>query len=337
MQRVLIVGCGRIAGGFDEHRDPTLFALTHAGAYSKRDDVKVVACVDPNLELVKAFAQRWNIPAMYSSLAEIPPTEQFDIISVCVPTAFHEETICQVLEFSPRALFIEKPISMSAANSTELMSRCKDKGISVLVNYSRRWDMQVNTFFDELRSGKYGELRSVVAIYNKGIRNNGSHIIDLLLNLFGTLQPIWSEVRLGSSAHETTAHETTAHETVLDPDINAILRGPNQESIHLVCTDSTDFSQFELQILTSDAELRMLDGGARWSVRKKQASPEFSGYSRLGEEEYVSGGYLPVMEAAIKQLTSDVHANVLSYGSAESAVQVEELCEQLIRQAYEKH
>ena len=154
----------------------------------------------------------------------------------------------------------------------------------------------------------------------------------MLLNLFGTLQPIWSEVRLGSSAHETTAHET-----VLDPDINAILRGPNQESIHLVCTDATDFSQFELQILTSDAELRMLDGGARWSVRKKQASPEFSGYSRLGEEEYVSGGYLPVMEAAIKQLTSDVHANVLSYGSAESALQVEELCEQLIRQAYEKH
>lgn len=332
MQRVLIVGCGRIAGGFDEHRDSSLFALTHAGAYSKRDDVKVVACVDPNLELVKAFAQRWNIPAVYSSLAEIPPTEQFDIISVCVPTTFHEETIIKVLEFSPRALFIEKPISGSAANSAELISRCKDKGIPVLVNYSRRWDTQVNTFFDELRSGKYGELRSVVAIYNKGIRNNGSHIVDLLFNLFGTLQPIWSEVRLGSSAHETTAHET-----VLDPDINAILRGPNQESIHLVCTDATDFSQFELQILTSDAELRMLDGGARWSVRKKQASPEFSGYFRLGEEEYVSGGYLPVMEAAIKQLTSDAHANVLSYGSAESALQVEELCEQLIRQAYEKH
>lgn len=332
MLRVLIVGCGRIAGGFDEQRDSSLFALTHAGAYSKRDDVKVVACVDPNLELVKAFAQRWNIPAVYSSLAEIPSTEQFDIISVCVPTTFHEETIIKVLEFSPRALFIEKPISVSAANSAELMSRCKDKGIPVLVNYSRRWDTQVNSFFDELRSGKYGELRSVVAIYNKGIRNNGSHIVDLLFNLFGTLQPIWSEVRLASSAHETTAHET-----VLDPDINAILRGPNQESIHLVSTDADDFSQFELQILTSDAELRMLDGGARWSVRKKQASPEFSGYSRLGEEENVSGGYLPVMEAAIMQLTSDVHANVLSYVSAESALKVEELCEQLIRQAYEKH
>ncbi|PHR99319.1 MAG: hypothetical protein COA68_08830 [Oceanobacter sp.] len=332
MLRVLIVGCGRIAGGFDEHRGSTLFALTHAGAYSKRDDVRVVACVDTNLELAKAFGQRWNIPTIYSSLMEIPCTEQFDIISVCVPTTFHEETILKALEFSPRALFIEKPISMSAANSAELISRCKDKGIPVLVNYSRRWDTQVNTFFDELRSGKYGELRSVVAIYNKGIRNNGSHIIDLLFNLFGTLQPIWSEVRLGSSAHETTAHET-----VLDPDINAILRGPNQESIHLVCTDADDFSQFELQILTSDAELRMLDGGARWSVRKKQVSPEFSGYSRLGEEEYVSGGYFPVMEAAIEQLTSDVHANVLSYGSAESALKVEELCEQLIRQAYEKY
>ena len=44
---VLIVGCGRIAGGFDEKRAPEEFALSHAGAYSKRTDVVLAACVDP--------------------------------------------------------------------------------------------------------------------------------------------------------------------------------------------------------------------------------------------------------------------------------------------------
>ena len=328
MLRVLIVGCGQIAGGFDEHRDSSLFALTHAGAYSKRDDASMVACVDTNLELATAFAQRWNIPTVYSTLAEIPLTEQFDIISVCVPTAFHEETIFKVLEFSPRALFIEKPISISAANSAALIVHCKNKRIPLLINYSRRWDAQVNTYFDDIRSGKYGTLRSVVAIYNKGIRNNGSHILDLLLRLCGELQPVWSEVRSGNTRPKSSLEA--------DPDINAILRGPNQENIHLVCTDATDFSQFELQILTSDAELRMLDGGARWSVRNKQASPDFSNYSRLGEEVHSPGGYMPVMEAAVEQLISEIHANVLSYTSADSALKVETLCEQLIRQAYEK-
>ena len=35
---------------------------------------------------------------------------------------------------------------------------------------------------------KFGELKSITAVYNKGLKNNGSHLIDLLAFLVGKLK-----------------------------------------------------------------------------------------------------------------------------------------------------
>ena len=43
---VLIVGCGDMAGGYDEARECAEI-LTHAGAYAHHPGFAVAACVDP--------------------------------------------------------------------------------------------------------------------------------------------------------------------------------------------------------------------------------------------------------------------------------------------------
>ena len=54
----VIVGCGRIAGGFNEHSEALV--LTHALAY-RRLGIPIAGCCDRDPERARAFAQRWGI------------------------------------------------------------------------------------------------------------------------------------------------------------------------------------------------------------------------------------------------------------------------------------
>ena len=99
---VLIVGCGRIAGGFDEKRSTEEHALSHAGAYSKRSDVVLAACVDPDIEIAERFAERWSVSEAYSGCEEIPAGREFDIVSICTPTAVHSSSMEDVFRFRPK-------------------------------------------------------------------------------------------------------------------------------------------------------------------------------------------------------------------------------------------
>ena len=56
--RVLIIGCGAIAGGYDADRSPQDWPLSHAGAIARDDRFELMACVDPNDATRNAFASR---------------------------------------------------------------------------------------------------------------------------------------------------------------------------------------------------------------------------------------------------------------------------------------
>ena len=61
-QSVLIVGCGKIAGGFDEGRPVGDSPLTHAGAYIRDGRFNIVACVEPDDNRRSEFMAAWDVP-----------------------------------------------------------------------------------------------------------------------------------------------------------------------------------------------------------------------------------------------------------------------------------
>jgi predicted dehydrogenase len=325
---VLIVGCGRIAGGFDESRTREDDALSHAGAYSKRTEVTLAACVDPDISVAERFAERWSVAGAYSACDEIPESREFDIVSICTPTDFHSSSVEGVFRFRPKVIFLEKPVSASAETSQQLLEKCREQKVGLIVNYSRRWDSRLASLRSSLtqkEAAGSGSLRAVNGVYNKGIRNNGSHILDLLASFVGPLQPEWAAVR-------------PANTRECDPDIDMMLISDSGIRCSLISTDSEDFSQFELTFLMSEGELRMLDGGLRWSERTVESSPEFAGYKRLSKEVDIAGGYLPVMERAISEViefAQDPQAAQKDYRAAERAVETERLIEKILEMANE--
>ena len=92
------------------------------------------------------------------------------------------------MSLAPKLIFCEKPISNSLEEVIKINSACKELGILLAVNYTRRWDEDIIRLKSEIDSNSRGSIRSVVTYYNKGILNNGSHILDFLNFLIGDIK-----------------------------------------------------------------------------------------------------------------------------------------------------
>ncbi|WP_430459824.1 Gfo/Idh/MocA family protein [Thalassolituus sp. LLYu03] len=319
---VLIVGCGKIAGGYDEGRSESDFALSHAAAYRKIPSVRLMACVDPDEQALLHFSKFWNVENPYASVSAIPQESHFSVVSICTPTDRHAESVSQCFRFKPNVIFLEKPIATTASEAMKVISQCQQAGVALIVNYSRRWDLALTDFINALQEGQYGPVRKIVGYYTRGLLNNGSHLLEILLRMLGPLN-----VEFATLAGKGSG--------VLDPDIDAVMTSEKGISVHLVSTDAEDFARFEMDIHTANAEIRMLDGGLRWEVRKVQDHPEYAGYRKLGVAEPVAGQYMPVMERAISQVLAEAGGDA-DYSSAMDALAVQVLCETITGAAHEK-
>jgi predicted dehydrogenase len=166
----------------------------------------------------------------------------------------------------------------------------------------------------ELASGAWGAVRTSVGLYNKGVLNNGSHMIDLLHHLIGpvglvaTGAPIWDGLPD-------------------DPSVPAVLSGPNGISIHLVCGDARDFALFELQIVTDAGVLAMEEGGLAWRVRRPIESPNFRGYRSLDSGRSHSGGYASAMLEAAANIYEALTSGAELASTGRSALAAQQICE----------
>ena len=54
------------------------------------------------------------------------------------------------------------------------------KDMTVAVNYFRRWNKDLQKIKLNIDDNSYGDIKKVIVHYTKGIKNNGTHILDLL-------------------------------------------------------------------------------------------------------------------------------------------------------------
>lgn len=316
--RVLIVGCGRMAGGFDSARvGSAALPLTHAGAYSRDGRFEIAGCVEPDNDRRLAFMNRWGIPAGFRTLDEAKSSgNRFDVISICSPTRSHSRDLEVSLEIGPRLIFCEKPVTESAAQTEQIVERCSKEGIPLAVNYTRRWDPAIADLKAGIRARRWGQLRCVVGHYNKGLLNNGSHLLDLLAYLLGPLRVVTA----GKPVHDHTPE---------DPSLPVWLEAADELPIHLVCGHAADFALFEMELVFSDAVITMEEGGLFWRERRPVDSTLFHGYRVLGEGTRRPGGYQEAALRSIDNIFRTIHEGHELASSGESAVASQRLCEQV--------
>jgi predicted dehydrogenase len=320
---VLVVGCGNIAGGFDTARDPRLPPLSHAGAFSRHGGFRLLACVEPNNERRQSFMKRWPVSSGFASLAEVLSAFEpgaFDVVSLCSPTSVHAEQLRATLALRPRLVFCEKPISPSLTETTELVHLCDEAGVPLAVNHTRRWAPDVQRLAEELQAGYWGAVRSAVGTYNKGVLNNGSHLVDLLHLLLGPLILDQAGVPVADFWPD-------------DPTVPALLRTLEGTPVHLATAHAHDASIFELQLITERAVITMEDGGLTWRVRRVLDSPVFAGYRVLDAGEWRPGEYQLATSRAVSNLHDHLKQGMPLASDGHSALAAQRLCDAIRRAA----
>ncbi len=324
MLDVLIVGGGNIAGGFDAQRPGTRTPFTHAGAYQADGGYRLVGCVEPDDERRAAFQQRWQVEHDWRSLRQAADDKlTCDVISICSPTFQHASDLRVALDMRPRLVFCEKPLTDSLQESRDIANLYREAGIPLLVNYTRRWDARLRQLVNELQAGQWGELRAACGIYNKGLYNNGSHLLDLLTLLLGPLTV-------------TAAAAPRADLWQEDPSIPVMLVSADGVPVTINCGHAADYSLFELELVTQRGTIKMENGGLDWSLRQAGPSATFAGYQALGPSRHEAGAIGGAVLAAVSEIRSILAGQAEPSCTAAHALAVQELCE-TIRAAASPH
>ncbi len=318
--RVLIVGCGNIAGGFDQGRPRGYLPYTHAGAYVRDDRFVVVACVEPDDGRREAFMSAWQVPVGFRSIDELLNGDmQFDVISICSPTSCHAHDLEIALCLKPRLIFCEKPITTSLADTERLVMECSKASIHLAVNYTRRWDPSILKLRSDISGGLWGQLRSVVGIYNKGVLNNGSHMLDLLDWLVGSMKII----KVGKPIQDFFSS---------DPTVPVWLENDQGVQINIACAHAEDYAIFELQLVFSLGVLTMEEGGMFWRERHAVDSDTFKGYRKLEEGVRRPGEYPQAMLQAVDNIYRTITQGAPLASSGKSALAAQRVCEEIKQQ-----
>ncbi len=127
MFKVCIISCGMIANS------------AHIPAFKNfPDDYEIVGVCDINGAAAKATAERHAIPHYYTDaqtmLSELNP----DVVSVCVPNAFHKQYTLMALNAGANVL-CEKPLAVTKADAEEMFECAKANGRVLMACQSMRF------------------------------------------------------------------------------------------------------------------------------------------------------------------------------------------------------
>lgn len=318
MLRSAIIGCGQMAGGYDEH-SPAGVVLSHAKAYCEHPETDLVAVCDVDVARAKAFASRWGARDFYADartlLKEIKP----DIVSICTPDSTHGAILRACLDAKPKAVWCEKPLTNDESEGRYLVEEFDRRGIPLAVNYSRRWDRRLQWLGEELRSA--ADTTRGVVFYGKGLRHNGSHAIDLLLQWFGAV----TDVRVLGSGNDYSAD---------DPTISAQIQFESGAEVQLIAWDESLFTIWEIDLLTARGRYRLLEAGQMLERYRLRNDPRFAGYVELDpvpERETTDLHRLALL--ALENIVDAVLNNASLLSSGRTALNVLRVCNSIIHQA----
>ena len=274
--RTAIIGLGQI--GFNIESDKSRNRIwAHSEAYSMHERTLLIAGADISEKACSNFQKAYPQAKTYQSYQNMLINEQIDILSICV----HEDICIDVLNYvlsnhaSIKTIFCEKPISKDSEDIKKIIEKSEEKGVSICVNYFRRWEEPYNICKDLIKSKKFGKLKTTIGLGTTALRTSSSHILDVLISFNPEIETIYS-IKQEDYVRKVNGKE--------DPGHTVLMSCANDTNIFLKSTSKNpeNFS-FELIMLFEDAKVLWRDGVNCIDI-----------YEHSIEEKYIGKGYSPI-------------------------------------------
>jgi len=292
-----VIGLGNMGQGFDYDIQDDSRVLTHASGFHYHPRFQLLAGTDPDPVARERFTKKYQQPA-FPTLRELYENVTPDVVAIAVPTPLHYSVFQEVLRYSPRGVILEKPMAKTLAEAKKMVQLAGEAHCALLVNYLRRFEPGVLALKQRITAGECGDIYKGVLWYSKGIANNGSHFIDLLLFLLGAA----GEAVILNKGRDLP-----------DPEPDVQIRF-GEVDCYLLAGREECFSVKELELMATRASIKYLLGGAKILIHKTRPHPMFANYTVLEEsgvelrtdlEHY----QLHVLEALYQHLTSGYPLN----------------------------
>jgi len=182
-----MIGFGRIAAGFaaDSKVAKTHRFASHAQVLATHPRFEWIGVAEPDAAKRANATGDWMVPHATESAGSLSSLVAPEVVVLAMPPRGRLEAL-EVFE-AVRAVVVEKPIGASVVEAERFLAHCRDNDILVQTNYWRR----AEPLFRDLANGgledRIGRVQGATAVYGGGLRNNGSHLIDLCRMLFGEI------------------------------------------------------------------------------------------------------------------------------------------------------
>jgi len=266
-----IIGAGVIGG-------------CHLKALQGHDAVEPVGVTDVVADAARKRAAEFGIPC-YRDAAELIEKARPDYVTVCTPHKSHAAIACEAMRRGVHA-FVEKPLTVSAAEARRCAGTAKETGRVLGVNFLRRL-RPANARLKELASsGFLGTVIRVTAVLTEWFRsmayyrsggwrgtwdgegggilvNQAPHDLDLIVWTLGPPEAVCADIN------------TLGHDIEVEDDLCAMLRWPGgaRGTLQVNTNEAPGRSFFEI---TGTKGTLLLEGNRLTATRLAVDAREFS-------------------------------------------------------------
>ena len=261
----LIVGAGNIGALFDQPSGDAI--LTHAHGFTEHPGFRLVGFVEPDEERRINAVSKWGGRG-FRNLIEAFEHVSCDVVAVAAPDEYHHDVLKQLFHLPLRAIVAEKPLTRTTAEAQEVIGWSSSSGISVAVNYMRRFIPEFEELRDRIRDGFYGGYIAGNGYYGKGVLHNGSHLIDLARYFLGEIESF-------------SVMDHVVDFDANDPSVSFSLQFRDQKKLYIQHIDCRLFTIFELDLLFEKGRARIRDSGFVIEEYRVEDSAAFKGYRNI--------------------------------------------------------
>lgn len=315
MLSAAVIGLGNIGLGYDYDETDASRVLTHSSAFYNHRHFDLVAGVDPSPATRKRFEDKFNKPT-FATVVDLYGRMAPEVLSIGVPTPLHSSVFEEIIQHYPKAILCEKPIAPTVAEGKIMCEMAHAAHCVLLVNYMRRFEPGVLELRKRIKNKELGDIYKGTLWYSKGILNNGSHFVDLLIFLLGDVK----DIVLIDTGRENMQYDP-------EPDLKIKF---GEVNIFFLAGREENFSIKELELMGTKGSIQYSRGGEEIVLRKTCSHDLFPTYTVLEKEGMniptdLRRYQLHVLDALYKTLTTGAALNSDGQTALETMAVVEKI------------
>ncbi|MXZ01962.1 Gfo/Idh/MocA family oxidoreductase, partial [Candidatus Poribacteria bacterium] len=132
----------------------------HANMMQNTDGIECVAVCDIDPERTDAAKKDFPGIRTYNSVEELNADAGVDLVANVLPHSLHCGPTVASLK-AGKHVVVEKPMCVTIAEATEMITTAKENDVMLSVHHNRRWDADFWTLRELVQSGIIGKVFSV--------------------------------------------------------------------------------------------------------------------------------------------------------------------------------